>query len=104
VTEKKLSFFGSKKDSKSKDKEKEKEKEKESKEPKESVAPKQRPSSVQMPHPASFSTLYQLHQIQNGMMGTMSRKQGTFQRHHSQPDAYNMWHAKSYESGIGESS
>jgi hypothetical protein len=107
VTEKKMSFFGSKKDSKSKEKEKEKElkelKEKElrEKETKESVSPKQRPSFSQMPHPASFSTLYQLHQIQNGMMGTMSRK-GNFQRHNSQPDAYNMWHAKSYESGIGE--
>jgi hypothetical protein len=102
VTEKKMSFFG-KKDSKSKDKEKEKEKEKE---PKEAVTPpKQRPSYAQMPHPASFSTLYQLHQMQNGMMDTMSRR-GTFQRHNSQPvpvhPHYNMWHAKSYESGIGK--
>lgn len=102
VSEKKMSFFG-KKDSKSKDKEKEKEKEKETKE---SVTPpKQRPSYAQMPHPASFSTLYQLHQMQNGMMDTMSRR-GTFQRHNSQPvpvhPHYNMWHAKSYESGIGK--
>lgn len=102
ISEKKTSFFG-KKDNKSKDKEKEKEKEKE---PKETVTPpKQRPSYAQMPHPASFSTLYQLHQMQNGMMDTISRR-GTFQRHNSQPvpvhPQYNMWHAKSYESGIGK--
>jgi hypothetical protein len=99
VTEKKTSFFG-KKESKSKDKDKEKEKE-----PKETVTPKQRPSYAQMPHPASFSTLYQLHQMQNGVMDTISRR-GTFQRHNSQPvpvhPQYNMWHAKSYESGIGK--
>lgn len=103
INEKKMSFFG-KKENKSKDKEKEKEKE-----PKEAVTPytppKQRPSYAQMPHPASFSTLYQLHQMQNGVMDTINRK-GTFQRHNSQPVAvhphYNMWHAKSYESGIGK--
>lgn len=100
ISEKKTGFFG-KKDSKSKEKEKEKEKE-----PKEAVTPpKQRPSYAQMPHPASFSTLYQLHQMQNGMMDTISRR-GTFQRHNSQPvpvhPQYNMWHAKSYESGIGK--
>lgn len=68
---------------------------------KESVTPKQRQSTVQMPHPASFSTLYQLHQMQNGAMGTISKK-GTFQRHNSQPSDYSMCHAKSFESGIGE--
>lgn len=105
ITEKKMSFFGKKDSNKSKEKEKEKEKEKDKdKESKESTPPKQRPSYAQMPHPASFSTLYQLHQMQNGMMDTMSRR-GTFQRHNSQPvpvhPHYNMWHAKSYESGIG---
>lgn len=72
------------------------------KEPKsrDSVTPKHRQSTVQMPHPASFSTLYQLHQTQNGLVGTISKK-GTFQRHNSQPE-YSMWHAKSFESGIGE--
>lgn len=93
ISEKKTSFFG-KKDNKSK------EKEREVKE-KETVQPKQRPSTVQMPHPASFSTLYQLHQMQNGTLGTVS-KRGTYQRHNSQPEPYNMWHAKSYESGIGK--
>lgn len=62
---------------------------------------KQRPSFAQLPHPASFSTLYQLHQIQNGMLhGTIS-KQGAFHRHNSQHEPY-MWHAKSFESGIGK--
>lgn len=75
------------------------EKEKELK-TRDSVTPKHRQSTVQMPHPASFSTLYQLHQMQNGLVGTISKK-GTFQRQNSQPQ-YNMWHAKSYESGIGE--
>lgn len=93
ISEKKTSFFG-KKDNKSK------EKEKDVKE-KETVQPKQRPSTVQMPHPASFSTLYQLHQMQNGTMGTVS-KRATYQRHNSQPEPYSMWHAKSYESGIGK--
>lgn len=86
VNEKKTSFF-SKKDNP-------KEKEKDSKE-------KQRSSFSQMPHPASFSTLYQLHQIQNGMLGTVS-KRGNFQRHNSQPEPYAIWHAKSFESGIGK--
>lgn len=92
VNEKKTSFFG-KKDNKSS-----KEKEKETKDKESMSVAKQRPSFAQLPHPASFSTLYQLHQVQNA---TMSKK-GNFQRHNSQPDAsYNMWHAKSYESGIG---
>lgn len=93
ISEKKTSFFG-KKESKSKDKEKDLK-------DKELVLPKQRPSFAQMPHPASFSTLYQLHQMQNGMPGTVSKK-GNFQRHKSQPEPYTMWHAKSYESGIGK--
>jgi len=91
ISDKKTSFFG-KKESKSKDKEKDLK-------DKEVVMPKQRPSFAQMPHPASFSTLYQLHQMQNGMLGTVS-KRGNFQRHKSQPEPYSMWHAKSYESGI----
>lgn len=110
ISEKK-SFFGKKdKDSnKSKDKDKEKEKdlkekekEKDLKEKPESISPKQRPSVAQMPHPASFSTLYQLHQMQNGILhgGTM-KPNGIFQRHNSTPEQYHMWHAKSYESGIG---
>lgn len=92
INEKKTSFFG-KKDFKTKDKEKDYKE-------KDFVLPKQRSSFVQMPHPASFSTLYQLHQMQNGILDTAS-KRGNFQRHKSQPDQYNMWHAKSYESGIG---
>lgn len=71
---------------------------------KETLTPRQRPSVVKMPHPASFSTLYQLHQMQNGMLGTVS-KRTTFQRNNSQPEPhYPMWAAKSYESGIGEKS
>lgn len=71
---------------------------------KETLTPRQRPSVVKMPHPASFSTLYQLHQMQNGMLGTVS-KRTTFQRHNSQPEPqYPVWAAKSYESGIGEKS
>lgn len=93
INEKKTSFFGKKEN-------KTKEKEKDSKD-KETVALKPRSSYPQMPHPASFSTLYQLHQIQNGMLGTVS-KRGTFQRQHSQPEPYAMWHAKSFESGIGK--
>lgn len=93
INDKKTSFFG-KKEGKSKDKEKDLK-------DKEVVLPKQRPSYAQMPHPASFSTLYQLHQMQNGMLGTVSRK-ANYQRHKSQPESYNMWHAKSYESGIGK--
>ena len=95
MNEKKTSFFG-KKENKSKDKEKDLK-------DKEIVLPKQRPSFVQMPHPASFSTLYQLHQMQNGTLGTVS-KRGNFQRHKSQPEPYtssSIWHAKSFESGIG---
>lgn len=88
-----MSLF-SKKDNKSK----EKEKDLKDKEP---VPPKQRLSFAQMPHPASFSTLYQLHQMQNGMLGTISKK-GNFHRHNSQPEPHNMWHTKSYESGIGK--
>lgn len=92
INEKKTSFFG-KKESKPKEKEKD------------STAPKQRLSYAQMPHPASFSTLYQLHQMQNGMLGTVSKRGsqgGSFQRHNSQPEPYAMWHAKSFESGIGK--
>lgn len=63
-------------------------------------ASKQRPSVAQLPHPASFSTLYQLHQMQNGTINHNS-KNGIFQRHNSQPEPY-IWHAKSYESGIGK--
>lgn len=103
------SFFSSSKNkdgskSKDKDKEKEKEKEKEKVEKevvKELTPPKQRPSYAQMPHPASFSTLYQLHQMQNGLLnGTIKNQQRIF-RHHSQPDPY-MHHAKSYDNGIGK--
>lgn len=112
ISEKKSSFFGSKKDSKSKDKDKEKDKEKEKDKDKdkekekdvkekESVSPKQRPSIAQMPHPASFSTLYQLHQMQNGMPNGTIKHNAAFHRHFSHPDPY-MWHAKSYESGIGK--
>lgn len=75
-----------------------------SKEEKDYSVAKQRPSQVQMPHPASFSTLYQLHQMQNGLAmpnGTVS-KRAEFQRQHSQPENYYMWHAKSYESGISK--
>jgi hypothetical protein len=101
------SFFSSKnKESKLKEKDKEKdkaekvEKEKDAPKDKELSSSKQRPSVAQMPHPASFSTLYQLHQMQNGMLnGTV--KGGIYQRHHSQPEPY-MWHAKSYENGIGK--
>jgi len=104
ISEKKSSGFFSKSGSKSKEKEKEKEKDKKEKEA--STSPKHRPSVAQLPHPASFSTLYQLHQMQNGMLGgTMNgtmNKNGTFMRHNSQPEPY-IWHAKSYESGIGES-
>ena len=109
ISEKKTSFFGIKKDTKSKDKEKEKEKEKEPKEKekekepkeKESGSPKQRPSVAHMPHPASFSTLYQLHQMQNGVVNGTLKHNGVYNRHYSQPEPY-MWHAKSYESGIGK--
>ncbi|CAO1407305.1 unnamed protein product [Diamesa serratosioi] len=64
-------------------------------------ASKQRPSVAQLPHPASFSTLYQLHQMQNGTINhpNHNSKNGIFQRHNSQPEPY-IWHAKSYESGI----
>lgn len=76
------------------------EKEKDVVKDKESSSPKQRPSIAQMPHPASFSTLYQLHQMQNGMLnGTV--KHGAYLRHHSQPEPY-MWHAKSFDNGIGK--
>lgn len=99
------SFFSS---SKNKDGSKSKEKEKVEKvekdvvvKEKESTPPKQRPSYAQMPHPASFSTLYQLHQMQNGLLnGTIKNQQRIF-RHHSQPDPY-MHHAKSYDNGIGK--
>lgn len=64
-------------------------------------ASKQRPSVVHLPHPASFSTLYQLHQMQNGTINHNSKNNGIFQRHNSQPEPY-IWHAKSYESGIGK--
>lgn len=104
------SFFSSKnKDgSKSKEKEKDKEKEKVEKEKekdvvkdKEASSPKQRPSVAQLPHPASFSTLYQLHQMQNGMLNGTMKHNGIFQRHNSQPEPY-MWHAKSYDNGLGK--
>lgn len=78
-----------------------------SKEEKDYVTGKQRPSQVQMPHPASFSTLYQLHQMQNGGKGPVNKRE-EFQRQSSQPEnsmqgnPYYMWHAKSYESGISE--
>jgi hypothetical protein len=64
-------------------------------------SPKQRPSVAQLPHPASFSTLYQLHQMQNGLLNGTVKHNGIFQRHHSQPEPY-MWHAKSYGDGLGE--
>lgn len=60
-----------------------------------------RPSVAQMPHPASFSTLYQLHQMQNGIFDPNSKK-ANFQRHNSHPEHFNMWQAKSYESGISK--
>lgn len=60
-----------------------------------------RPSVAQMPHPASFSTLYQLHQMQNGTFDANSKK-SNFQRHNSHPEHFNMWQAKSYESGISK--
>lgn len=91
IPEKKTSFFGKKEI---------KAKEKVLAEKGKLVVPKQRPSIVQMPHPASFSTLYQLHQMQNGMLGTVSKKDN-FRRQLSQPESYSMWHTKSYESGIG---
>lgn len=102
---KKISFFGKKDSSKSKEKEKEKEKEKDVKDTKEvkdreSTSPKQRPSVAHMPHPASFSTLYQLHQMQNGVLNGTVKHNGNIHRHNSQPEPY-IWHAKSYESGIG---
>jgi hypothetical protein len=111
VNEKKSSgFFSSKKDSKSKEKDKEKEKDVKDKEKekdakdKESSSPKQRsPPVAHMPHPASFSTLYQLHQMQNGMLTGTMKHNGIFHRHNSQPEPF-MWHAKSYESGIGNDS
>lgn len=105
VVEKK-GFF-SKSDKKPKEVEKEREKDSSSSgnsKGKETLTPRQRPSVVKMPHPASFSTLYQLHQMQNGMLGTVS-KRTTFQRQNSQPEPhYPMWAAKSYESGIGKKS
>ncbi|CRK99486.1 CLUMA_CG012805, isoform A [Clunio marinus] len=85
-SEKKTSFF-SKKDNKPK--------EKESKD----ASQKPRFSYAQMPHPASFSTLYQLHQMQTNGVGTVSKK-ASYHRHSSQPEPYNLWLAKSYESGI----
>lgn len=98
------SFFSSNKNkagTKSKDKEKEKvEKEKDLSQEKE-VSGKSRPVSAQMPHPASFSTLYQLHQMQNGMLNGTVKNNGILKRQSSQPEPY-MWHTKSYDHGIGK--
>lgn len=89
INDRKTSFF-SKKDNKPKDKEKEKDtKEKE-------LLPSLGKQQGSLAHPASFSTLYQLHQMQNRTVGTVNKK---IQRQNTEP--YNMWHAKSYESGIG---
>lgn len=93
--EKRTGFF-SKKEIKIKDIEKERDFK-----DREALPPKQRPSFAQLPHPASFSTLYQLHQMQSGVLGTVS-KRGNFQRQNSQPEPYSIWHSKSFESGIGK--
>lgn len=90
----KKSGFLSKLDKKSKESDKEKELTE-----KEAMQMKQQ-RYVQMPHPASFSTLYQLHQMQT-TQNTVSKK-GNFSRHNSQPEQFNMWHTKSYESGISK--
>lgn len=81
----------SKKDKKEKEKEKDKEKEKEKDKQKQMTLSK-RP--VQLSHPASFTSLYQLHQMQNHTLS----KQYHFNMLHQQPQ----FQFRSFESGIGE--
>ncbi len=41
--------------------------------------------------------------MQNGMLNGTVKQNGIFQRHHSHPEQPYMWHAKSYDNGLGKS-